>query len=200
MITHLRGTLIEKKAPRIVIDVNGVGYEVLSPMSTFAQLPSLNESVILLTYLSISENAHQLFGFYQPEERDLFRALIKVNGIGPKLALTILSGMEPNEFVCCIKTQDTTKLKRIPGIGKKTAERLVIEIRDKLPNWQTEPLTNLFNPGNLAAQSIDDAISALTILGYKPAEAKKAVDTVYQVDHNSEQLIRLALQQMIRRT
>lgn len=202
MITHLSGRLFEKKAPKIVIDISGVGYEVLAPMSTFYQLPDIGETLTLLTHLSISENAHTLYGFYKPQERNLFRALIKVNGVGPKLALTILSGIEPDQFVRCIQTQDTTTLIHIPGIGKKTAERLIIETRDALAQWQPD------TPGSNESQStmieqndaIEDAISALTALGYKPADAKRAVSRVYQSEHNSEQLIRLALQQMIRRS
>ena len=202
MITRLTGILLEKKAPNLVIDIQGVGYEVLAPMSTFYQLPELGDKITLLTHLSISENAHTLYGFFQPQERELFRALIKVNGVGPKLALTILSGIEPDEFVRCIQTQDTTSLINIPGIGKKTAERLIIETRDALSKWHTEQpaITQQATASTHQSSSIDDAISGLTALGYKPNDAKRAVNKVFNSTHSSEQLIRLALQQMVRRT
>lgn len=202
MITHIFGKLHSKKPPLLVIDVNGLGYEINAPMSTFYQLPELGESIMLLTHLSIREDAHTLFGFKTDQERRLFRALIKVSGVGPKLALTILSGIEPDQFVRCIQAQDTSSLVNIPGIGKKTAERLIIETRDALSQWQANPESaqnaqpDLMN-GN---QTIDDAISALTALGYKPNDAKRAVNKIHQPEHNSEQLIRLALQQMARRT
>lgn len=201
MITHLVGTLDIKKAPTIVIDVNGVGYEVLAPMSTFYQLPDVGAQIKLLTHLSISENSQTLFGFHVERERSLFRALIKVSGVGPKLALTILSGMEADQFVHCIQIEDTTSLVKIPGIGKKTAERLIIEMRDALSQWQHNSDTQAPEQPHLRTQNqqVEDAISALSALGYKPAEAKRAVEKIQQPAHNSEQLIRLALQQMVRR-
>ncbi len=201
MITHITGTLFSKKPPTLVIDVNGIGYEINAPMSTFYQLPNTGEQITLLTHLSIREDAHTLFGFYTDQERNLFRALIKVSGVGPKLALTILSGIEPDHFVRCIQAQDTSSLVGIPGIGKKTAERLIIETRDALTQWQpntesTEDTQSTMLDHN---QTIDDAISALTALGYKSSDAKRAVSKVHLPEHNSEQLIRLALQQMVRR-
>lgn len=201
MITHITGILREKKAPFIVIDVNGLGYELQAPMSTFYQLPNTGESVTLFTHLSIREDAHTLFGFYQTQERQLFRALLKVNGIGPKLALTILSGIELDHFIHCIQTQDANSLTAIPGIGKKTAERLLIEIRDFITQWQTIPHTIQSQSALIEQDQImEDAISALITLGYKPAEAKRAIAKVYQTDHNSEKLIRLALKHMVRRS
>ena len=168
-------------------------------MSTFHQLPNINDTVTLLTHFVVREDAHLLFGFLEEQERKLFRALIKVNGVGPKLALTILSGMEADHFVQCVQKQDTTHLINIPGIGKKTAERLIVEMRDTLSQWDiiTDKMKQkTFSDPN---QAIQDAISALTALGYKPHEAKQAITHIYQPVHNDEQLIRLALQHMIRK-
>lgn len=200
MITHLTGTLCEKKAPILVLDVNGIGYEIHAPMSTFYQLPDTSNTITLLTHFVVREDAHLLFGFHSEQERKLFRALIKVNGVGPKLALTILSGIETDDFVQCIHAQDDARLTHIPGVGKKTAERLIIEMRDALSQWHTTP-TNTATQKELidSNQVMQDAISALTALGYKPQEAKQAISKVHLPTHNHEQLIRLALQQMVRR-
>ncbi|OGT32976.1 MAG: Holliday junction DNA helicase RuvA [Gammaproteobacteria bacterium RIFCSPHIGHO2_02_FULL_39_13] len=192
MITHLSGLLLDKKPPLLTIDVNGIGYEVHAPMSTFYQLPDVGNKITLLTHFVVREDAQLLFGFQSEQERKLFRALIKVNGVGPKLALTILSGIETDDFVACIHAQDDARLTTIPGIGKKTAERLVIEMRDALSQWH---VVKLVDPN----QAIQDAISALTALGYKPQEAKQAITKIYQPAHNDEQLIRLALQHMLRK-
>lgn len=200
MITHISGLLVEKKPPLLVIDVNGIGYEIHAPMSTFYQLPDTGNHITLLTHFVVREDAQLLFGFFQEIDRKLFRALIKVNGVGPKLALTILSGMETDHFVQCIHAQDATSLTHIPGVGKKTAERLIVEMRDTLSHWNMNATTettqvDLIDPN----QVIQDAISALVALGYKPVEAKNAISKVHLPDHNNEQLIRLALQQMIRK-
>jgi len=197
MITHISGLLFEKKAPLLTIDVNGIGYEIHAPMSTFYQLPDVGNKITLLIHFIVREDAHLLFGFFREQERQLFRALIKVNGVGPKLALTILSGMETDQFVQCIQTQNAESLIHIPGIGKKTAERLMIEMRDALSHWKSDTShaqIELIDPN----QAMSDAISALTALGYKPHEAKNAVAKVHHADHNNEQLIRLALKQMVR--
>ena len=135
MIGFLRGLIVDKQPPLLLIDAGGIGYEIHAPMSTFYQLPDLQQVVTLLTQLIIREDAHTLYGFYQREERDLFRALIKVNGVGPKLALSILSGITTREFIQCVQNNDVSRLVHIPGIGKKTAERLVMETRDGLRNW-----------------------------------------------------------------
>lgn len=199
MITHLTGKLIQKTPPALTIDVNGIGYEVLAPMSTFYQLPDCGSTLTLLTHLAIREDAHVLFGFYTEQERKLFRSLIKVNGVGPKLALTILSGIETEHFVQCILQQDESRLTHIPGIGKKTAERLIIEMKDALSHWEhsaTPTQTTLvINPD----QAMQDAIAALTALGYKPNDAKQAITKIHHPDHSSEQLIRSALQQIGRK-
>lgn len=198
MITHLTGKLIQKKPPLLIIDVNGIGYEVHAPMSTFYQLPECDNTLTLLTHLAIREDAHVLFGFYTEHERKLFRALIKVNGVGPKLALTILSGIETEQFVQCILQQDESRLTHIPGIGKKTAERLIIEMKDALSQWEHTDIPTqkeLMDPN----QAMQDAIAALTTLGYKPHDAKQAVTKAHQPEHTREQLIRLALQQVGRK-
>ncbi|MDM8566633.1 Holliday junction branch migration protein RuvA [Candidatus Halobeggiatoa sp. HSG11] len=196
MISSLRGIIIEKQAPLLVIEVNGVGYEISAPMSTFYNLPELNSEVKLLTHLSIRDDAHVLYGFLIASERELFRSLIRINGVGPKLALSILSSMELNAFIQCIHDNDITQLKRIPGIGKKTAERLVIEMRDYLktddvsiPN--SKPINNL-TPKSITP--IEEAISALIALGYKPNDASRWVKSIAKDDMNSEDLIRRALQ------
>lgn len=200
MITHISGLLLDKKPPLLTIDVNGIGYEIFAPMSTFYQLPDVGNKITLLTHFVVREDAQLLFGFQSEQERKLFRALIKVNGVGPKLALTILSGIETDDFVACIHAQDDARLTTIPGVGKKTAERLIIEMRDALSQWNAVSLTETqkefaINPN----QIIQDAMSALTALGYKPQEAKQAISKVHQPNHSNEQLIRLALQQMVRR-
>ena len=192
MITRISGVLLEKKAPTLVIDVNGLGYELFVPMSTFYQLPNIGENIILLTHFVVREDAQLLFGFISERERKLFRALIKVNGVGPKLAMTILSGIEADQFVKCVQEQDCETLMRIPGIGKKTAERLMIETRDRLSEWEVTSLPVDLN------QAMQDALSALAALGYKPSDAKRVITKIHQPSHNSEQLIKLALQQMIK--
>lgn len=197
MIGFLRGIIVNKQPPVLVLDVNGIGYEIQSPMSTFYHLPDLQQSVSLLTHLIVREDAHLLYGFYQPQERDLFRALIKVNGVGPKLALSILSGMSIQEFVQCVQDNEVARLVLIPGIGKKTAERLIIETRDSLANWSQADLA--LAPLAAEQRYMQDAISALTALGYKPYEAERAIKQVQQPGRNSEELIRLALQSMAMR-
>lgn len=195
MITCLKGIIIHKQPPLLTIDVGGVGYEIHAPMSTFYHLPEINQTVILLTHLIVREDAHLLYGFYHGYERELFRALIKVNGVGPKLALSILSSIDAHEFVYCVQKQDISRLVHIPGIGKKTAERLMIETRDSLAQWSAN---NMETPTIANEQRyIQDAISALSALGYKPHEAQQAIKQVQQNGRNSEELIRLALQNML---
>jgi holliday junction DNA helicase RuvA len=193
MIGFLRGIIIEKRPPWLLLDVNGVGYEILLAVNTFYHLPDLHQNITLLTHLVVREDAHQLFGFIQRQERDLFRALIKVNGVGPKLALAILSGITAAEFVQCVQNNDISRLVHIPGIGKKTAERLIIETRDALgSSCFTETLPAI--PESSDQHQIQDAVSALTALGYKPQEAQKAIQLVSKTGRSSEELIRLALQ------
>jgi holliday junction DNA helicase RuvA len=202
VIGRLSGVLVEKLAPYLLIDVAGVGYEVQAPMTSFYPLPATGEKVVLHTHLSVSENAHQLFAFYTLEERRLFRTLIKVSGVGPKMALAILSGMPVNEFVHCVKSDNVAALVRVPGVGKKTAERLIIEVKDRLGDlaeWESGGAVN-FNTDNatpeiLSNTVVADAESALIALGYKPAVAAQMISAAQKIEPvtSSEALIRLAL-------
>jgi Holliday junction DNA helicase RuvA len=195
MIGTLRGIIREKLPPFLLLEVNGVGYEIQAPMITFYHLPDIEQSILLYTHLVIREDAHQLYGFHQQCDRDLFRELIKVNGVGPKLALSILSSIEPQQFIQAIVEQDCSGLVKVPGIGKKTAERLMIECRDVVGKWQNHPATNMPITSN---QNIQDAISALTTLGYKPNDAKRVVEKIYSAGVKAEDLIRQALQHMLK--
>ncbi|MBI2380024.1 MAG: Holliday junction branch migration protein RuvA [Gammaproteobacteria bacterium] len=203
MISQLRGTLKEKLPPEIVLDVAGVGYELLCPMTTFYQLPELGKEVLLHTHLSIREDAHVLFGFAAKADRALFRELIKVNGIGPKLALSILSGMELADFVRRVHEGEVSALTKIPGVGKKTAERLVVEMKDKLKDWEyftgRPQLMNLSQPAVASAdEPVQEAVAALVALGYKPQDASKAIAKIEQAGMKSEELIRAALKAMVK--
>jgi len=203
MIGRLQGILIEKHPPELLIEINDVGYAVFAPMSTFYQLPKINEKVTLHTHLIVREDSHTLYGFFTKQERALFRALIKVNGVGPKLALTILSSIEPSTFVQCIKNNDTSTLVSIPGIGKKTAERLMIEMRDALSEWNLKQEIKFGKsyPGIIALPNepaVQDALNALNTLGYKPQEARQAIQKIHEANISSEELIRLALKQMMK--
>lgn len=201
MIGFLRGKLVHKAPPFLVVDVQGVGYEVEAPMTTFYDLPGINEEIKLHTHLVVREDAHILFGFSAEAERTLFRTLIKVNGVGPKLALTILSGQSAEEFHRCIHDNDAQALVRLPGVGKKTAERLIIEMRDRLPGLDDSAMTNTDNTG-LATPSVgnpkQEAVSALCSLGYKPLDASKMVQNISSEGKNCEDIIRLALQGAVR--
>lgn len=204
MIGRLRGVLLEKHPPHLLVDVNGVGYDVLAPMSTFYQLPDSGSEVILHTHFAVSEVSQQLYGFYDKESRELFRQLIKVSGVGPKMALAILSGMETSTFVRCVAEDNVAALVKVPGVGKKTAERLLIEMRDKLKGWEFSGSPSLAQNTSATETRAGSAIiaeaeSALIALGYKPTEASRAVSAVlneHQVDR-SEELIRLALRNML---
>ena len=195
MIGFIRGKLFSKTPPHLVVDVQGVGYEVEAPMTTFYDLPAIGEEVLLHTHLVIRDDAHILFAFSAESERKMFRALIKVNGVGPKLALTILSGQSAEEFHRCIQDNDIQALVRLPGIGKKTAERLIIEMRDRLPEMSDSSISD---SGMVATQVIanpkQEAISALCALGYKPQDANKMVQNIAQEDKTCEDIIKLALQ------
>lgn len=200
MIGRLKGIVIEKQAPELLLDVNGVGYEVLAPMSTFYRLPGLGDPIVLHTHFVVREDAQQLYGFYDKQERSLFRTLIKVNGVGPKLALTILSGIEADEFVASVHRGDSDALVRLPGVGKKTAERLIIEMKDRLKDWQGDPsaVAAVAVPSAPTAnQLVADAESALVALGYKPTEAAKAIAKLPGDYDNSEEMIRAALKAMV---
>lgn len=200
MIGQIRGIILEKQAPQLLIDVQGLGYEIDAPMSTFYQLPDVNQQVTLFTHFVVREDAHHLYGFFTREERLLFRTLLKVNGVGPRLALTILSSTSPDEFVRCVLANDTGSLVRMPGIGKKTAERLVIEMRDKLSDWCQLPNPSVISAsqqGQGRHQALQDAISALISLGYKQQEANRLVTRLDDGAANSEELIRRALREMM---
>jgi len=201
MIGFLRGKLVHKAPPFLVLDVQGVGYEVEAPMTTFYDLPAINEEIKLHTHLVVREDAHILFGFSTETDRTLFRTLIKVNGVGPKLALTILSGQSAEEFHRCILDNDTQTLVRLPGVGKKTAERLVIEMRDRLPDLGDSGMTSTDKTGAtipLAGNPKQEAVSALCSLGYKPLDASKMVQNISVEGKSCEDIIRLALQGAVR--
>jgi Holliday junction DNA helicase RuvA len=202
MIGRIRGTLVYKQPPDILVDVAGVGYEIQVPMTTLFRLPELGSEVLLLIHFVVREDAQLLYGFFDEQDRQLFRQLIKVSGVGPKLALTILSGMDSTSFARCVQRDDISSLVALPGVGKKTAERLLIEMRDKLKDWlgsagaggQLEggavmpPVTNV----------VADAEGALIALGYKPQEASRAVAAVNDdTVASSEDLIRRALKSMV---
>lgn len=209
MIARLQGTILEKMPPEILLDVAGVGYEIQLPMTSFYQLPDINESVSLFTHLIVREDAHLLFGFTERLERSLFRILIKANGVGPKLACTILSGMTAGQFVEAVMHEDITALVKMPGVGKKTAERLVVELKDKLNNLEAIPeIGNI--PSGVAnspesrasilspkVSAKDEAISALIALGYKRNQAETSVNKIASEGASSEQLIRDALKSMV---
>lgn len=195
MIARLTGTLIEKQPPVLVVDVNGVGYELEAPMSTFYKV-TLGATVTLHVHQVVREDANLLYGFASREERDMCRTLLKVNGVGPKMALAILSGMEAEAFAACIRQGDVTTLTRIPGVGKKTAERLVIEMRDRVGDGPVglNPLAGDTTP----ASPERDAVTALIALGYKAAEAERAVGRIKADNASAEDLIRQALKGMVR--
>ncbi|MGK0296557.1 MAG: Holliday junction DNA helicase RuvA [Gammaproteobacteria bacterium] len=200
MIGSLRGKLLHKQPPNLSIDVAGVGYEVEAPMTTFYQLPAVGEDIFIFTHLAIRDDAHLLFGFATEDERRLFRTLIKVNGVGAKMALTILSSIEADEFTKCIKDGNTERLIRLPGVGKKTAERLVIEMQDRLKDWQTDSSAKPSGSQNKSHNvfAADEAISALISLGYKPQEASRFVHAVSTEDMDSESIIRAALKASVK--
>lgn len=202
MIGRLRGTLVEKQPPVLVVDVQGVGYELEAPMSVFYELPAVGDPVTLRTHLSIREDAHVLYGFLSDRERALFRSLIRVSGVGPKLALALLSGMRADDFIRCVELKDTATLTRLPGVGKKIAERLVMEMRDRLGDLGRVPAVAAAGPGGAAPPPDDargEAVSALIALGYRPAEAARLIDGLgNEPDQSSEMLIRQALQKAVR--
>lgn len=203
MIGRLRGKIIQKQPPQLLIDVQGVGYEVDAPMSTFYQLPNIGEDVTLHTHLVVREDAQLLYGFASDSERSLFRSLIKINGVGAKLALTILSGMNAQEFVHCIQDNDASALVRLPGIGKKTAERLIIELRDRLKDELPEAgpganQTVSAMSGQGSSSPAGDAVSALIALGYKAQEASRMVRSIDAEGKDVEDIIRLSLQGVVK--
>lgn len=202
MIGRLRGTLAEKQPPHLIVDINGLGYELEVPMTTLYRLPKVGETVTLHTHLIVREDAHLLYGFFEKRERELFRELIRLNGVGPKLALALMSGLDVDELVRCVQAQDASALVKVPGVGKKTAGRLLVELKDRFKAWETVP--SMFQlvpngPAPLATVSSAeaDAVSALISLGYKPQEASRAVAAVDAKGLSSEELIRRSLKGMI---
>lgn len=197
MIARLSGTLIAKNPPVLLIDVAGVGYEVEAPMSVFYNLPGLGERVVLLTHLQIKEDAHTLYGFTSESERALFRQLLKISGIGAKLALTILSGAQGDELARYVAEGNTAALTRLPGIGKKTAERIIIELRDKLHGLSAGSGTRTPGDGPRPAGAASEATHALAALGYRREEASRMVQGVAKPDMSAEDIIRLALRSTV---
>lgn len=202
MIGRLRGVLVWKQPPGLMIDAHGVGYELEASLTTFQILPEVGADITLHTHLAVREDAHTLYGFAHLAERVLFRELIRVSGVGPRLALLILSGMSVELFGRCVRDGDATSLTRLPGIGKKTAERLIIELRDRIGELGSYSATVGLAGGSIVApeaRPVDDAISALVSLGYKLPEASRMVQSLETDGLSSEAIIRLALQAQVRR-
>ncbi len=194
MIGRIRGVLLEASPPHLLLEVGGVGYEIEAPLSTFERLPKPQTEVRLYTHLAVREDTHLLFGFLTETERRLFRALIKVNGVGPRTALGVLSGTSPEEFAVWVETKDLTRLTRLPGIGKKTAERLIVELCDRITDWRPGVLPGGAAPAGVAFSDAKmDAISGLVALGYKPQEASRHVQSLDTEGLSSEAIIRAVL-------
>ena len=198
MIGRLRGVLLRKEPPALLVDVGGVGYELEAPMTTFYELPAVGETVTLHTHLVVRDDAHLLYGFAREAQRRLFRELLKVNGVGPRVALAVLSGLSDAEFTRCIADEDIARLTKVPGIGRKTAERLVVEMRDKLPPEIPAPVPPSDAAVGPAAPGdpVSEAVSALVALGYKPNEASRAVRSASTKGLSAEEIIRQALKGM----
>ncbi|MBU0744991.1 MAG: Holliday junction branch migration protein RuvA [Gammaproteobacteria bacterium] len=192
MIGFLRGTLLEKEAPNLMVEVSGIGYEIQMSISSFAHLPTIGKEVSLYIHLATRDDGEFLYGFINKEQRSLFRALIKISNIGPKIALAILSAMEPNVFAQHLANNDTSALEHISGIGAKTAKRLLVEMRDKISEWETTGI----KIDQTISTPMRDAISALVSLGYKPHEARHTLDNLKEKNLPSEDLIRLALKKI----
>ncbi len=201
MIGRLRGILLEKTPGRVLIEASGLGYEVDIPYTTFFTLPEPGQETVLHTHLSVREDAHLLFGFGVRADRDLFRLLIRTTGVGPKLALALLSGLDAEQFVHCVERDDVAALTKVPGVGKKTAERLLIEMRDRIGQLEV-PVSRGGGAGEATSSREKDgageAEAALIALGYRPQEAAKAVNSVSEPGMASEEIIRLALKSMLR--
>ncbi len=194
MIGSLRGRLMSKLAPQVVVECSGVGYEVETPMSTFLDLPEAGTDLFLYIHLLVREDAQILYGFASEDERLMFRTLLKVNRVGAKMALGILSAMSTNDFRRCVEFEDTTTMSKIPGVGKKTAERLIIEMRDRIgaaaPGGGKAALLSV------AASARSEAVDALVALGYKPKEVNNLIAKLDVEDKSAEDIIRLALKQV----
>lgn len=204
MIGQIRGILIEKKPPEILVDVSGITYEIQVPMSTLYQLPEVGQELALHTHFVVRDDAQLLYGFFDAKDKAMFRSLIRINGVGPKMALAILSGMEVDEFVRVIRNNDVNTMVNMPGIGKKTAERLIMEMRDRLNEWETTEGSAFISGSEGLALPIKafskDAEMALISLGYKPQQAARAIAQVLKENleiTDSEELIRLSLKSMV---
>jgi Holliday junction DNA helicase RuvA len=202
LIGRIQGKLLDKQPPGLLVDVHGVGYEMEAPMSTFYQLPVIGEDVILHTHMVVREDAQLLYAFYSTRERKLFRDLIRINGVGPKLGLTILSGISADDFVRAVHDGDAAALTGLPGVGKKTAERLIVELRDKLGD-DVAPIAGDAGTATAAASGsqpspVSDAVSALTALGYKAQEASRMVRAVDVTGLETEAIIKAALQSTVK--
>ena len=193
MIGFLKGRLAQKSPPQLVVEVNGVGYEIEAPMSTFYALPAIGEDLHLFTHLSVREDAHILYGFATDTERVLFRSLLRVSGVGGRMALAILSGISVEGFVRCVQDEDTAALVKVPGVGKKTAERLIIELRDRVSGgYLVSTTTGAAIVGNASAEGA--AYSALVALGYRGTEVSRMLKSIEIGDMSAEEIIRRALQ------
>lgn len=198
MIGRIRGVLVDKQPPRVLVDCHGVGYEIDAPMSTIWALPELHQEVILHTQLVVREDAQNLYGFLTLAERALFQSLLKVSGIGARMALAVLSGMQVDEFVACVQRNDATRLTTLPGIGKKTAERLIVEMRDRVTDFAEVPVTAGPARPPTPGDALADAMSGLIALGYKPQEASKLVHGLDTDGKSSEAIIREVLRGLAR--
>jgi len=198
MIARLAGILVSKQPPLLVIDVAGVGYEVEAPLPVFYDLPETGQPVVILTHLSVKEDSHTLYGFASESERTLFRQLLKISGIGAKLALTILSGASGDELARFVAEGDAASLTRLPGIGKKTAERIIIELRDKLEGLPAGGAPGAGSSKAQAGSALGEATNALIALGYKPQEAGRMARSVTQPEMSVEEILRLALQSTVK--
>jgi Holliday junction DNA helicase RuvA len=199
VIGRLRGLLIEKRPPRLLVECHGVGYEVDAPMTTIWALPDLNVEVILHTHLVVREDAQSLYGFATLSERELFQSLLKVSGVGAKMALAVLSGMQVDEFVSAVQRGDATRLTALPGIGKKTAERLIVEMRDRVSDWAVSGAVVVSLPGAPpATDAVADAVSGLIALGYKPQEASRLVNAIDTEGKANDAIIREVLRGLAR--
>lgn len=196
MIGRIHGRLVSKLPPQLLVDVGGVGYEIEAPMSTFYNLPAVGETVTLHTHLTVREDAHLLFGFGSQAEKSLFRELIKVSGVGPKLALAVLSGVGVEEFWDSARNGDAARLTKLPGVGRKTADRLIVEMRDRAGGFTDSPAG--FNGVTVPSSPLQDAKHALAALGYKPAEIQRLTDAVHREDMSTEQIIQEALRRAVR--
>lgn len=194
MIGSLRGKLILRQPPTLILEVGGLGYELQAPMSTYYDLPGVGDSVFLYTHLITRDDARELYGFGSLQERDLFRALIRISGVGGRMALSILSGMSVNEFTACIERADTDLLVKLPGVGKKTAQRLVIEMRDRVRGLGTDATDQARASGPADAES--EAFSALVALGYRTAEVTRMLRGIETAGKTTEDIIRKALQSL----